>query len=440
MPESYAACQDASKSEFPTARASFFLPPSPSASSVLSQSPRWQSKDVRKRPRLDTRRDTNTPRATRPNLTSAGSYGFDAPSPAPLVSTDYIFAGGTPSTSRYDNNSAYDFEQDLRPTRYAQPGTRNSYSTTPFTPQSIERGGKRRRLSTQQNGWGRTVWNLAGGIAGKAINFCWTAAFNGFHAGGGQGYDMAVDTPVVVADDPADISRSRDVFDEQYREDRSTPVPGAFPESRPNMARAREYSWEDLPTPTASAPANNGSSLKSNWVVVDAPAMNDVESSPARKRSRPSTANLYAQPSGRSPMSRPKLPARHSASFASNRASPAQVRSSHPIRASTPCYNRPNSSGSASDQQQHKRTRTSLASPRGSDCNGNTTPQSPDVVKFEKKIQKQNQRADNSMRRLNSKMEDLIREANEALGSRIEVLDGEAEDTDEGYHEGSNSW
>jgi hypothetical protein len=66
---------------------------------------------------------------------------------------------------------------------------------------------------------------------------------------------------------------------------------------------------------------------------------------------------------------------------------------------------------------------------------------SPDVLKFEKKVRQKEKKIDSSMRRLNSQLEDMIREGKEALGTRIEVRDtfsgqyevDQVEDLDEGY-------
>jgi len=57
------------------------------------------------------------------------------------------------------------------------------------------------------------------------------------------------------------------------------------------------------------------------------------------------------------------------------------------------------------------------------------------VVKFQKKQRRLDQKQDNSIQRLNQQMQDMIREAEQALGSKVEVYD---EVDDEGYEEGSN--
>lgn len=426
MPGSFAPEHETTRLEFPTARPTFYIPPSPSASSILSQSVRSPSrtsspaKDSRKRPRGGV---SDTQRASRGKLPSTSSYSLDAPSPAPLVNTEYIFAGGTPSRDNYlvEDETPNDFEQDLRHGRFARPASQQIDSYFPRTP-GLEHGGKRRRLATPMGGgWGRTMWQYTGGMAGKAINFCWTMAFNGFHAGSGQGYSMEFGTPVVVPGDPTNISSTTDVFDDNYQGSAGTPLPGSFPDDQEHNA-PRQWVNEPLPTPTASDDWGGTSTLKSNWVMVDAPGMHEAETSPARKRPRPSTASLYGRPPSRIAGTRPRMHTRNSASFASPRASLGGRAAIN--------NDRPQSSGS--DRPEHKRTRSSLASPRRE--SGNNTPKSPDVIKFEKRLHKQSQKQDDSMRRLNQQLQDMIREGQQALGSKVEIID-DAED--EGYAEGT---
>lgn len=273
------------------------------------------------------------------------------------------------------------------------------------------------------------MWQYTGGMAGKAINFCWTVAFNGFHAGEGRGYAMDVGTPVVMPGDPTDLSSSRDVFDDNYQGGCGTPVPGSFP-CETDSEGVTKPAYDPVPTPTTSNDWGGTSTLKSNWVMVDAPNMCDPETSPARKRPRPSTASLYGRSSSRPSGPRPRMHTRNSASFASPRASLLVGRAALPQQ-------RPHSSGS--DRPQHKRTRSSVAaaaaSPRRRESGTETTPKSPDVVKFEKKMHKQSQRQDDSMRRMNQQMQDMIKEAQQALGAKVDVVDDT--DEDEGFAEGT---
>ncbi|KAJ5914293.1 hypothetical protein N7504_003176 [Penicillium tannophilum] len=88
-------------------------------------------------------------------------------------------------------------------------------------------------------GWGRTVIN----VVGKVLDLCWSGAFRGFYAGGGQGYDMDGGSPATATFNP----NSQRSPTERERENQifRTPVPGQFPED--DMDR----SWVVVPTDSA---------------------------------------------------------------------------------------------------------------------------------------------------------------------------------------------
>lgn len=410
-----------------TATPSFFIPPSPSASSALSQSytsiprPISSHSHTRKRPRLETQAKLeSTPRPRYHQQNSSSSVPLDEPSPAPLVNSRYRIAGGldTPTAEKLQEEEQYryDYEVDLRPSRFtprAHDRIDGYFPLTPSQPQSTNENISRHSLS--KPGWGRTVWTYTGGFAGKVFNFCFSTAFRGFHAGGGKGYYIQVDTPVVT-NDGHELGTHDNVFDAGYRG--RSPIPGEFPE--PNFIEdymLRPESHQDDQTPT-QINDTGGSSLRTNWVLVNTP---DTEQSPARKKSKSTIAQSSSRPSSRASMVRPRLHAArssHGASFASPRASVAGLTHSRP-------------SSSDGPHQQSKRMKSSVASPRRSEL---STPNSPEVAKFEKKIRRQNQRQDDSIRKLNQQMQDMIKEAQQALGSKVEVVD---EIEDEGYAEGT---
>lgn len=80
-------------------------------------------------------------------------------------------------------------------------------------------------------GWGRTVMNAVG----KVLDLCWSGAFKGFYAGGGQGYDMAAGTP-------AHISTTWQPAEVQDTHMPRTPIPGQYPDED------IDRSWVVVPT------------------------------------------------------------------------------------------------------------------------------------------------------------------------------------------------
>ena len=430
MPGSFLPDHDLAATNRSTATPSFYMPPSPSASSMLSQSftsiprPVSRGKHGRKRPRLETRGSlSSTPRTSYQRTNPHTPYSLDAPSPAPLVNSTYRIAGGldTPTAEkvRHDEQHQYDYEQDLRPNRFNVFQQSDSYF--PRTPSSADVASRQRRVPpSPRSGWGKTVWTLTGGVAGKVINFCWSTAFRGFHSGGGTGYNMALDTPMVTVDGLGTM-HGETVFDEPVRQ--QSPIPGGFPEENfieDYMLRPESHQGDQ--TPTQLNDTGGGSSMKSTWVMVDR-RDDDSDRSPVRKRARQCGAPTTPRPISRASTVRPRLhppQSSHGASYASPRGSFLGG-----------IHSRPQSSDGP--ERQHTRSKSLLASPRRSDT---ATPTSPDVIKFQKKQRRLDQKQDSSIQRLNLQMQDMIREAEQALGSKVEVYD---EVDDEGYEEGSEA-
>jgi len=415
-----------------TFNSSLFLPPSQDrsqspASSSLSQTFRARTSSQsssRKRPRLDptSRRDTL--------------------SPPPLANTNYRIAGGldTPTAldvHREEDADRYAFETDCRPNRYThmqkqEKPSAQTDSYFPQTPASIEstHGNGKRRLSRSpnQNGWSKTVWALTGGIAGKVINFCWNNTFKGFHAGGGNGYNFDLGTPGVSSSSIwTEAGSKEDVFQDSYSAgsrshgDR-TPIPGGFPED------------QEFPS-TFSAGRTRSFERRNDWVIVDDPN-EDRDASPARKKSRASTASLHArQPSRQASsqkLSRPRLASRTSASYASPRSLSVSV-------SSKPQHQRPVSTFDGNANASRPTSRASMASPRRQSSQVNVSQPSPEVRKFEQKMRRKEAKQDHTMNRFNAQLQAMILEGQQALGSKVEVVDdaGVDVDEDEGYGEGS---
>ncbi|KAI1618880.1 hypothetical protein EDD36DRAFT_460518 [Exophiala viscosa] len=421
---------------------SLFVPPTNDSTS----SPLVPSRTLsRKRPRLDRPRRTNT--STSETQTPSCR---DALSPPPFVNTNYRIAGGldTPTALNFqkeEDAQQYDFEVDCRPNRYAQQQNTTSYFPTdfPYTPSEEHTHSKRRSSrSPQDKGWGKTVWALTGGVAGKVFNFCWNTTFKGFSAGGGNRYQFAGTPDITKSSGVWTENEKEDVFHDDYqhaghrprRHQRAhTPIPGGFPEDearRPGQIRTT-----------------------SDWVIVDEESDRDRDSdaSPVRKRSKATTASLHMSRSSTAlgtSTARPRFTPRSasnrsSASYASPRSSSAAIPVVAPVSklesASVKQHRRAVSSFHHQQQQQEGRpgSRASLASPRRQ----SSVPASPEVRKFEQKLRKKEAKQDQTMNRFNAQLQAMIREGQEALGARIEVVDdGDGTDTDtevdEGYEEG----
>ncbi|PLB47916.1 hypothetical protein P170DRAFT_476569 [Aspergillus steynii IBT 23096] len=148
--------------------------------------------------------------------------------------------------------------------------------------------------------WTRAVL----GVVGKVWGFCWSGAFRGFYAGGGQGYAMTVEQGPTEKQDAmlpsAPVQSERD----------ATPIPGEYPDDE----------------------------LRQNWVMVssrDQPAdyVDDAASSSRKRRAQPhrragSGLMRRRQSGNRTLMSAPSssgLPTAHFSSPAKPRETPVSV-------------------------------------------------------------------------------------------------------------------
>ncbi|GAD95878.1 conserved hypothetical protein [Paecilomyces variotii No. 5] len=288
-------------------------------------------------------------------------------SPAPLVNTDYHLAGGGEPKETIFEKHETGAELDYRPNRYREHTPSldkhgESVSTADGINRKREHSSSPSTASPKANtGWGRAVFSVVGGVAGKVWDFCWSGAFRGFYAGGGQGYKMTVTTSSGPEQSTWEaVSHPDDVFASETRVE--TPVPGQFPDDH---AHGRNSDPDVLP---------------GNWVLVPEEPTSR-ETSPihsARKVPRKNTTL-------RRPAVMPRFNKR-------------QILS--PGRPST-SYSTPT------------KTPTRL---RGS-------PAAHDSQRYAAKVRRQELEEDASIRRLNKQLKAMIKEGKEALGTRIEIED-----------------
>jgi len=368
----------------------------------------------RKRPRINPHQYSETPRTSSSyNLVNSVS-SLDCASPALLANTDYCLFGGldTPgawSEQRLERADELDAERDYRRNRFSE-----APSSTPLFDKDAallqmnkEHVDAVQRSSTSNNSWHvrKAAWALTGGLAGKIINFCWNTTFRGFQAGDGQAYTNYAEAVTRCSPDSRQDNFLR----------RRVHIPGSFPGDRRSFDGQGQHSEEPLQfcrTPVVySRHVSEDSVTKNSWVLVEHNQSNDQDQSPVRKRSRASVAG------GRHDVVQPiQGPRSYTASFAS----PRRTTSTASVQA------RPLSA--------NKRPRALLASPsrrQSSLATGQQSPASPEIESFQRKRRKESKKQDESLRRLNAQLQDMIREGQQALGSKIEIFDGH--NTDEGY-------
>lgn len=408
------------------AKSLFFQPPkTPSASISLRKStPSLSNRDTRsstsrKRSRHESY-DHSTAMSSQSHAwsnmaVSSSSETPGAMSPMPFVNSRYELAGGldTPtaviSSAMDHGDDNYRQTPDLylrggRGIRGYDPG---SDSYFPHASSALAREGNgRARLQAQPGirGLGRVVYTFVG-AAGKVLQFCKTAAFNGFYAGGGQGYELK--PPSQSMDGGHSIWQDIETDDPSPSwELEKSLIPGRFPDEDfyPN------YMSEDHHTPPRASKKiqceKDSGEISASWVVVGSHS-NSRETSPTRlsHRKTPLTgtsARRTAPRLGR----RPILPA-----------------------------SRPSLTSYAGSPGLHSDRPASFAS-----CRSPTTspkhenPVSVEVQRHATMMRKRELEEDANLKRFNSQLQAMIREGREALGTKFEI---EEDDEAEGGYFGS---
>ena len=401
-------------------------------------------------------------------MTSSTAYFSSAlPSPAPLVNTRYELKGGldTPTTEIERRYDALDLEDedptnDLRPNRL-QPSSLGLkiQDEIPETPEVGTDGvimQRKRKLVPDKNGWTRTIVTAMGGLAWKGIKSCWTTAFGGFHAGGGTGYQMSMTTPMIVEGHTWEgLDKREDVFDESYEKkytrDR-TPIPGQFPGDDRGYGCTPDSPGDLRSHQPLLDNKENNRPYHDGWTMVqesdckpEQPALSgrqrpDNTTSLCRTASNASIAGARLKPPEQrrpslvSQAGSPSVEQNRLASFASPR---SLHKSSHPELSRSSRSASPTKARSSLSGVSPRRPLVGRPGP-GS---GTVTPTTPDVQDFERKVKLKAKKEEESIRRLNKQLRDMIREGKEALNTRVDVEDDatEGDHEDEGYVEG-DAW
>ena len=322
-------------------------------------------------------------------------------SPMPFANMKYRLAGGLDTPTAHlimeQEGGEYSMSPDLRVR-----GMRG-YQSAPesYFPQSAsalsrESNGRPRLQASPriQDGLGKAVYGMVS-AAGKVWEFCRTAAFKGFYAGGGQGYEMKPPAEYINGDHSIwQETEFDDVFHSGSCE--KSLVPGCFPEEG-FIADYMSQNHTTLPHAAKKRQREKGTGgeLSASWVLVDSPSFSR-DASPQRLSSRKSpTSNTSARRPIHKLGRRPFLPA---------------------SRPSLTSY--AGSPGLQSDRSaSYASPRSPITSPR------HESPLGVEVQRQAARMRKRELEEDANLKRFNQQLKGMIKEGKEALGTKFEVLE-----------------
>ncbi|KAF2141454.1 uncharacterized protein K452DRAFT_288152 [Aplosporella prunicola CBS 121167] len=416
------------------ARASIFQPPhtptsissAPPHGSPLRRTGTWDDATTpnlsRKRSRADpdssSVNNLNTPYSASANGwttmadVSTIMRSIDTTSPPPFVNTRYTCAGGL-DTPGLKAAAIYDTEDDNPYVDFRRRWSVTSHDDNAISASTALGHGKRKRSQSTNDatseGWGRFVFTLVGGVASKVWEFARNSTFRGFYAGGGQGYKMprpnGLNRKSSTCSVWEDVSTHHSPRGFDFS---SNPVPGRFPQNE--LCRARE----DSPQRPAK---KQHTDMGASWVMVPRPTEDAKSSSTVRKTPQPNGVPRFSRPRASSGPRRSILPA--------------------PRRSSTGQTGSPAVQTEKSAYSTLPRSRAHSRTSINSNSSGKSTPLSPETQKWMAQRRREDQEANASMRKLNAQLRAMITQGRQALGTKIEIEDGEDEMMeDEGFAEG----
>jgi hypothetical protein len=366
------------------------------------------ARGTRKRSRYDGESHAHTSHST---TWADRSLSFsNVKSPPPLANDQYELAGGMESSdNRFGNgrhNGDYDdyFQLEKQRGSWATPSgaalrVQNRHTADDAIQPTPDSAVARPWMFNQ-------IMSLVGGVAGKLVSFC-AVPFRGFQAGGGQAYtfDGEVAARLGLQDD----------LDHGTAGPIQQPSCGDYPEDNYGVLSVESLERDERPRMPKRLKTGE------SWVVVD---------KEGGMESRPTTPRLSGRKHARTssiprPMSRAgptATPKRASLIPISRRSTmdinSFQMASKAPIPATPRSY-----------------SRQGYGSPVMFETKARKSPLPPDSQRLINKIKREEMEEDARMRRMSSQMSNMLKEAREALGSKVQVEYDEMDscDMDEEY-------
>jgi hypothetical protein len=324
----------------------------------------------------------------------------DNKSPPPLANDRYELAGGMDGPQTFGRRDGdYDDYFNLQ----SQRGT----WSVPATPQvglaTQAAGGEMHTTPNGSKAW--SFMSLVGGVAGKLFEFC-TVPFRGFQAGSGQKYNI---------DCNGDVAAKLGLQDEPYQ-------PGPVQQPTPGTYPGDDYGIQSIDSATPERP-RLAKRLRTtdNWVMVG---------TNCETESRPGTPRLSERRlpgHGRSPSQIPRPVSRAYTNTPSQKRPsliPVSRRSTTDRRSFHTTTTTKFSPGTPAPSRSHNHL--SYGSPIQFDKNYNNTsnlasPLPHDSQRLLDKVRREELEEDERLRRMSLQMTAMLKEANEALGSKFEV-------------------
>lgn len=347
-------------------------------------------------------------------------------SPTPFVNTRYRLAGGldtptaaAPAVTHEKEHRTYGTPQET-PRRYlVRAGTKrrmedddyDDYGYPSYTPDALARerngrgrGGTSATPSGSERGWGRTMMEVVGNVAGKVWQFCRSSAFRGFYAGGGPGYEWNGAQGVQGGSRRPNAHEADGLAQRSSHDVRqTTPVRTRFSDE---SSTEGHYAREDTPPrPAKRIQREEGrGELRGHWVMVSpkgAPSGHAHSTSSLGRTARVSEADRLGRKLG-TPQKR--------------------LGASRVGRKSGLSPSKPSSVSHAGSPGLHAKRPASFASPRSpASPTKDTTFMPTEAQRLAARRRRQDKEADASIQRFNQQLKAMIREGKEALGTRFEV-------------------
>jgi hypothetical protein len=323
----------------------------------------------------------------------------DAKSPPPLAHDRYQLADGGMDQSQTFGRQVGDYDD------YFQLQKQRGQWSVPPTPAAGMKQMPMPNTETTLNGsktW--SLLGLMGGVAGKLFQFC-RVPFRGFQAGSGQRYTI---------DSHGDVAARLGLQDDTYQAGPVQQTPGGFPQDDYGVMSIDSIDNDRPERPRMTKRLRTAD----NWVVVGQDG--EMESRPSTPRiserripvAEARSPSQIPRPSSRASMGTPGLKrpslipvSRRSTIDRRSLGSAAAVKSAH--------------------GRQHSYSRLSYGSPAMHDekAKKGASPLPKESQRLINKVRREEMEEDERLRRMSSQMSAMLREAKEALGSKVEIED-----------------